>query len=510
MNAVARVEAPVCPSSEPPAGHRSPGRALAAVVALGAVVSALTWRLADAGIGWFVADVALVAAIVASLGRGRPGAAAWVLGCASMWLAGATCWHASDWALATALPGSVVTLCAAGLLAARRARMHDVGDLPGASLDALRAVPGGIVDAARLPGAALGTAAREGAVGVLRGLLIGVPVALFFTALLAADPSFRHVVERILGRSGDGIDLTLWTMATVSVLLVSFALLKRLERSHPLELDASAPPAPRPYRTEGDAAAITFARPRTGPRVRPLTWAVVLAQLLVVFTVYVLANASTLFEGHAHLRAPGTGTYAGYLHEGFTQVSVATLLAVACVVIGHLLLRPRDGSVRIPGGRALLIIELGLLAVVGVTLASCAHRLSLYEEAYGYTYLRLAVWLLQLGVAGLVAMTAARCIARAWTGWGSALAWSGVAFILLAGSLDADGWIARRNVERVHEGAPLDLDYLASLSEDARGVLPEIYGMDRDQAAYLGALWADRAAEHRALGWRARRGLGSR
>ena len=511
MNAVARVEAAVYPSSEAVPRPGVPIRALAAIGALGVVVSALTWRLADAGIGWLLVDAVLVAAIIVGLGRGRPGAAAWLLGAASIWLAGATCWRASDWALATALPGSVVTLFAAGLLAARRARLHDVGDLPRASLDALRALPGGIVDAARLPGAALGSAAREGAIGVLRGLLIGVPVALFFTALLAADASFRHAVERILGRSGEGIDLTLWTLATVSGLLVSFSLLHRLQRARDEGLAQATVPAPLPYRTEGDAAVITFARPpRTGPRVRPLTWAVVLAQVLAVFAVYVFANASSLFEGHAHLHAPGTGTYAGYLHEGFTQVSVATLLAVACVVLGHLLLRPREGAPRIPGGRALVGVELGLLAMVGVTLASCAHRLSLYEEAYGYTYLRLAVWLLQLGVAGLLAMTAARCIARAWTGWGAALAWSGVAFTLLAGSLDADGWIARGNVDRVHQGAPLDLDYLASLSEDARGVLPEVYGMDRDQAAYLGAIWADRAAEHRAGGWRARRGLGSR
>ena len=52
------------------------------------------------------------------------------------------------------------------------------------------------------------------------------------------------------------------------------------------------------------------------------------------------------------------------------------------------------------GGKVLVGVELALLALVGVTLASCAHRLALYEEAYGYTYLRLGVWFLQLGVAG--------------------------------------------------------------------------------------------------------------
>ena len=74
MNAVARVDAPVCPSSEAPARSRAPVRTLAVIGALGIAVSALTWRLADAGPGWLLVDIALVAAVVAGIGRGRPGA----------------------------------------------------------------------------------------------------------------------------------------------------------------------------------------------------------------------------------------------------------------------------------------------------------------------------------------------------------------------------------------------------------------------------------------------------
>jgi hypothetical protein len=270
-----------------------------------------------------------------------------------------------------------------------------------------------------------------------------------------------------------------------------------------------------PYRVEGDLTA-PVARASAGPRLRPLTWGVVLAQIVVVFGIYVAANAGSLFAGHAHLRARGTVTYAAYLHEGFTQVSLAALLAVACVVMGHLLLRPREaheaheGGARIAGGRVLTAIELALLALVGVTLASCAHRLSLYEEAYGYTYLRLGVWLLQLGVAGLLAMTGARCVARGWQGWGSALAWSGLCFVVFAGSIDADGWIARHNVARARAGAPLDTEYLASLSEDARGVLPEVAALDREAAAALEQTWSAWASMHGRHGWRSRRGLGAR
>lgn len=509
MDVAALAQNPAQPLAASSPSTHTAARTLLAIAAVAALVAALTWRLADAGPGWLAADAVLVVALLAGVGRGRPGGAAWLLGLSSLWLAGATCWHASDWAIAIALPGSVLTLGGLALACARRTQVTGLHDIPSASLDALKALPGGIVDAARLPAQALDVGARGHAIGVLRGLLLGAPIALGFVALLAADGAFRHALAISVGRAGDGLDFGLWTGATLCFVLVVHAVLRRVQAGRK-DAEPARTLAFGPYRVEGDLSIPVTTAARTGPRLRPLTWGVVLAQIVVVFGIYVVANAGSLFVGHAHLRARGTVTYAGYLHEGFTQVSVAALLAVACVVVGHLLLRPREGAAPVAGGRVLSVIELSLLALVGVTLASCAHRLSLYEQAYGYTYLRLGVWLLQLGVAGLLAMTAARCVARGWRGWGSALAWSGVCFTLFAGSLDADGWIASRNVARARAGAPLDIDYLATLSEDARAVLPEVAAMDRQAAGELEQAWSAEASAHRRHGWRSRRGLGAR
>jgi hypothetical protein len=509
MNVAALVRIPAEPPAAPRSSTRLAARSLLFTFALALGVGALTWHLADAGPGWLAADALLVVALLAGRGRGRPGGAAWLLGLSSLWLAAVPCWYASDWAIALALPGSVFTLAALALACARQIRVTRVADLPSASFDALRALPGGIVDAARIPIQALDVGARAHVAGVLRGLLLGSPLALLFIALLAADGAFRHALGLALGRAGDGLDFGLWTAATACVLLVSLAVLRRV-RAPRAAAEPRAAVVAGPYRVEGDLQVPAPVAVRTGPRLRPLTWGVVLAQITAVFAVYVTANAGGLFAGHAHLRARGTTTYALYLHEGFTQVSVAALLAVACVVAGHLLLRPREGGARIAGGRTLAAVELALLGLVAVTLASCAHRLSLYEQAYGYTYLRLGVWLLQLGVAGLLAMTAARCLARGWQGWGSALAWSAIAFALFAGSLDADGWIARRNVARARAGAPLDTEYLASLSEDAREVLPEVAAMDARAAEVLGQTWGASASMHGRHGWRSLRGLGAR
>jgi hypothetical protein len=308
-------------------------------------------------------------------------------------------------------------------------------------------------------------------------------------------------------RSGEGMELAVWTAATTAGLLVAYAVLARLQRPRVAHAHVPAAWLALPYRAEGDAPAPVLAP--TGPRVRTLTWGVVLGHVVAVFGVYVGANAGSLFVGHEHMRQRGTATYAEYLHEGFAQVSIATLLAVACVVLGHVLLRPRAGEPRITGGKAMVIVEMALLALVGVTLASCAHRLAIYEEAYGYTYLRLGVWLLQLGVAGLLVMTGARCLARSWRGWGTALVWSGVAFGLLAGTVNADGWIARCNVARARTGAPLDVGYLAGLSEDARGVLSDVRAIDQDAAGELEDAWRVSTTVHHSHGWRARRGFGA-
>jgi two-component system sensor histidine kinase BaeS len=514
--AIVEVHPLACPSL-PEA--RSTGRTLLVVGAIGVAVSLLTWRVADAGAGWLAADAVLVVGVLAGVGRGRPSASQWILGAASLWLAGATTWYASDWALVTALPASMVLLAMLALASARRTSVDELSDLGGAAVDALRALPGSLADAAKAPVHAVRLAcngatadvvvagARGHLFGVLRGALVGIPLAALFTLLLSADPRFRATLVGMALHGGDGLELVVWTAATTAGLFVGARVLARLQRPRDREALPAAVLVPLPYRAEGDAPAP--APVPAGPRVRALTWGVVLAHVVAVFGMYIVANAGHLFVGHAHLRAQGTVTYAHYLQEGFAQVSAATLLAVACVVLGHLLLR-RPGGQRITGGRALVAVELALLSLVGVTLASCGHRLALYEEAYGYTYLRLGVWLLQLGVAGLLALTAARCLARAWRGWGTALVWSGVAFALVAGSVNADAWIARRNVDRARRGGLLDLDYLEGLSEDARGVLAEVSGLVEPGAAdELAQRWATSATEHHAHGWRSVRGLGA-
>ena len=135
-------------------------------------------------------------------------------------------------------------------------------------------------------------------------------------------------------------------------------------------------------------------------------WLVPVLLVDVVFAVFVAAQAAVLFGGHDYVQRTTGLTYAEYVHQGFGQLTVATLLMFLVVWaasrrVGH------D-----PGDVLWLRVSLGLLcALTLVVVVSALHRMQLYQEAYGFTQARLVVdvfegWLgvvvLAVAISGLV------------------------------------------------------------------------------------------------------------
>jgi hypothetical protein len=124
-----------------------------------------------------------------------------------------------------------------------------------------------------------------------------------------------------------------------------------------------------------------------------------------------------------------------------------------------------------------------------VVVASALHRMSLYQDAYGFTQLRLLVDVFE-GWLGLLvlAVVAAGIVLRA--GWLPRFALlSGAAALLAIAAINPDAWIARHNLDRYAATGRVDWTYLRSLSDDAVPVLGRLPAAERTCA-----LW-DRAAE---------------
>jgi len=99
--------------------------------------------------------------------------------------------------------------------------------------------------------------------------------------------------------------------------------------------------------------------------------------------------------------------------------------------------------------------------------------MALYQEAYGYTVLRLFVdgFELWLGLVILLLLLAGIRLSGRWLA--RAVLASAAAFALVFAAMSPDAWVAERNLDRFEAGRSLDTLYLATLSADATPVLVE-------------------------------------
>ena len=126
--------------------------------------------------------------------------------------------------------------------------------------------------------------------------------------------------------------------------------------------------------------------------------------------------------------------------------------------------RPRDGL--------LLRVLLGALCVLTLAVvASALYRMSLYQEAYGYTVLRVFVDGFELWLGLVVAFLLAAVVRLSGSWIPRAVLVSAAVFALGFAAMNPDAWVADRNIDRFEAGRPLDTLYLSTLSADATPVL---------------------------------------
>jgi signal transduction histidine kinase len=185
-----------------------------------------------------------------------------------------------------------------------------------------------------------------------------------------------------------------------------------------------------------------------------------------VFVLFLLAQAAAFFGGHDYIQRTTGLTYAEYVHQGFAQLTVATVLTL--LVVWAASRKAGDSA----ADRGWLRGSLGALCLLTlVVVASALHRMDLYQDAYGFTRLRLLVDVFE-GWLGLVVVgvLVAGIGLRGW--WLPRMALlSGAGALLVLAIADPDAWIAEHNVQRYEATGKIDYSYLRSLSQDAAPVL---------------------------------------
>jgi len=123
--------------------------------------------------------------------------------------------------------------------------------------------------------------------------------------------------------------------------------------------------------------------------------------------------------------------------------------------------------------RAQLAASLALLGLTGVVLLSAFVRLRLYQDAYGWTELRLYV---AVSIAAMAVTLAALAVFLATdrTRWlGHVMAVIGLVSLITLNLIAPAAFVAERNVERIIDPSLVPPDGQAALDADYLGVLPD-------------------------------------
>lgn len=286
---------------------------------------------------------------------------------------------------------------------------------------------------------------------VARGLILAIPVLFIFMALFtSADLIFAQYISGLfrLEYLGNVQDL-FWQLAIVLGVgwLLAGGLAFALGREE----------ARRTERLSDESRSLL----RQAFSVGSTEVTTLMVCVISLFFAFCWIQFTYLFGGATNISVAGH-TYADYARRGFFELVVASVLA-GVLILGLRWLGARDTR---RDQATFSVLRTLLVSLVMVLLASAFWRMILYEDAYGYTHLRLYVHLFEIWLAvTLLWLPVTLWAPRARFGIGAFVAALG--FLVTLNLVNPDAFIATQNIERWRATGKVDAPFLAQLSDDA-------------------------------------------
>jgi len=325
---------------------------------------------------------------------------------------------------------------------------------------------------------------RSTMLAVLRGVLLAIPVLLIFGGLLsAADLVFSDVMTDLL----HWFDVEWLRRALNHLLFIAAALV--------LSLGALV----TALRDQPPVDADAWVRRRIPRFIGTVETLILLVSVNALFLLFVVIQVRYFFGGELNITAAGY-TYAEYARRGFSELVIVAFLSLGMISLLNAWGKWENVRTWFKGLCVLLVGE------VAVMLVSAFQRLMLYEQAYGFTRLRLYthVAIVWLGIALMVFLVLLILEQTRHTVLLAAAVASG--FILTLNAINVDARIVRQNHTRYLDAGKLDTSYFLELSFDAVPAMVDVLDSVRgdEQEAMLANLACQRtriAVQQDESGW---------
>jgi hypothetical protein len=292
-----------------------------------------------------------------------------------------------------------------------------------------------------------------------RGILFALPVLIVFGVLLgSADAVFGQYVNDLWNsfRFFDSDDLIGRGITTLAIGWLAIGVL-----AYSIPVPQAQPQAVSTDEVIDEANPVVNTAPKRKPffKLSLIEGGIVLGSVNLMFAAFVVIQFAYFFGGQV---VEGL-SYSEYARRGFFElvaVSVLTLGLVLALDGSTLRQSTRENQIF----RALAIL---MVLLTGVMLVSAWRRMSIYEDAYGFTHLRIytRIFMGWLGVMfGFFLLSLFRTRLNIFT---LGILVSTIGFLATINLFNIDYYIAEQNINRYYAGEDFDVRFISYLSADA-------------------------------------------
>ncbi len=300
---------------------------------------------------------------------------------------------------------------------------------------------------------------KSAATRVLIGLAISVPLVLILLPLLSsADMVFGKLVDKLpnLFINVNAGEIVGRTIVALVIFFLSFSYLWSLGHKE------------RPV--DNTINGIVLKSPEQKKAWDPVIIITVTVTVDILYVIFVVIQFAYLF---GRFGLPDGFTFAEYARSGFFELILVSLLNIA--LLAFTLTYTKKGAAGLNlAFRALNSVMIGCTIVM---LISAHYRMSLYEQAYGFTFLRIMTHAFMAFLLVLFVIT----LARVWIDRLPLLKPYIIAAVIaftVVNYINVDEMIAKNNVERYYTTNEIDIEYFRSLSS---GVVDDLKKLAKDK-----------------------------
>ena len=288
---------------------------------------------------------------------------------------------------------------------------------------------------------------KKNAQQIVRGVLITIPVVIIFGILLSnADPIFEKYASIF----------THWNLSEETIGRIIFTIIVTIAGTAFFSYSLT--------RKADHATERSHARP-----LGHIETSILLGSVNALFFGFIAIQLTYLFGGESNIVAQGM-TYAEYARRGFFELVWVAVISYLVLIVTEMFVE-KDTEKH---SRMFKILTAAVILQVGVIMISAFYRMALYEQAFGFTTLRLYThgFIILLGFifAGLLYKI---LIEHRDNTFAFRTFLAIVIFVAGMNFFNPDAFIAQKNLERFAATGDLDTEYLATLSSDATPVLLE-------------------------------------